>query len=111
MSEIADLIMPTGLVLLGAYVVTRLFEGYSPNSCSGPTTQTCLGPICWSTCTSTGVAGTNTPHQSTTGPQGSTSFYPIGSLNIGLPAGPGTSAVTCGPFSWLTDWQNCGFSW
>jgi hypothetical protein len=55
MSSISDVVLPVGLVLLGAYVVKRFMDNQqTPPTCSGDTSQTCLGPICWATCKQTG---------------------------------------------------------
>lgn len=62
MSEMSDLILPLGLVILGAYGIQRLFSGYTgAAACTGGIDQTCLGPVCWSTCASPGTPANPTP--------------------------------------------------
>ena len=61
MSTLTDMILPAGLVLLGAYVVSKLMGNLqAPPVCTGSVSQTCLGPVCWATCQSTG-GSTKTP--------------------------------------------------
>jgi len=111
MSQLSDIILPVGLVLLGAFAVTKLFSGQQP-TCTGDVSRTCLGPLCFASCKETGGSSGfggatqgadiyGTPYQS----------YPWGSLNLGLPATGGNAQGTCGPLDWMTDWDRCGFSW
>lgn len=117
MSSLTDMILPIGLVFLGAFAITKLFSGQQP-TCSGSVSQTCVGPLCWATCQETG-GSTGTQGNGQQEGQGADIYgtpyqsYPWGSLNIGLPAGPGNvaSPTPCDAFSWLTRWSECGFSW
>ena len=47
MSELSEMIIPAGLVLLGAWTVKKYFDTWSPDTWS-PINKTCIGPICWS---------------------------------------------------------------
>ena len=48
MSEISEIIIPAGVVLLGAWAIKKYFDTWQPDSWA-PVTKTCIGPICWST--------------------------------------------------------------
>ena len=47
MSDLSDIIIPSGVVLLGAYVVKKYFDTWQPDTWA-PVSKTCIGPICWS---------------------------------------------------------------
>lgn len=47
MSELSDMILPAGLVLLGAWTVKKYFDTWQPDNWN-PVSKTCIGPICWS---------------------------------------------------------------
>ena len=76
MSELSDLILPVGLVFLGAYVVKTGMAGYQTPVCTGPVSQSCLGPVCWTTCTSPSVGPSGQTVGPTTGPGGSVNTDP-----------------------------------
>lgn len=46
MSELSDMILPAGLVLLGAWTVKKYFDTWQPDTWQ-PVSKTCIGPICW----------------------------------------------------------------
>ena len=51
MSALSEILLALGGVVLGAYALERLFSGGGGgNTCTGTTTQTCIGPVCWFTC-------------------------------------------------------------
>jgi hypothetical protein len=48
MSEISEIIIPAGVVLLGAWAMKKYFDTWQPETWA-PKDRTCIGPICWST--------------------------------------------------------------
>ena len=48
MSDLSDVILPTGLVVIGLYAVKRMLDA-NPVDKWDPENKMCLGPICWST--------------------------------------------------------------
>jgi len=88
MSELSELILPVGLVFLGAYVVKTGMAGYQTPVCTGPVSQSCLGPICWTTCTSPAVGPGGMTVGPTTGPGGSVNTDPNVAPRDACPADP-----------------------
>jgi len=46
MSDLSDLILPSGLVILGAYAIKRYTENTGQDDFL-PYKKTCIGPLCW----------------------------------------------------------------
>jgi hypothetical protein len=84
MSEISEIIIPAGVVLLGAWGIKKYFDTWQPETWA-PKDRTCIGPICWSTY----------------GPS-SQSPYLQGGLYPTTPGQPGT--VNKNPLDILCDW-------
>ena len=96
MSELSDLILPVGLVFIGAFAVQKLFTGYSQNPvCTGGVSQTCVGPLCWSNCTSPAAGVGN----QTVGPSQQTpSGTPSGDSNLDV---SNTPCDQLSPLQWV----------
>lgn len=87
MSALSDVLLALGGIILGAVVIDKVFSGSQAN-CNGTVNQTCIGPLCWSTCTST--PATTTPYVPPSGPGTFTGT-----------TGTGTPCNDVGPLAWL----------
>jgi len=103
--NIQEMILPAGLVLLGAYIVSKFMGNLQkPPVCTGSVSQTCLGPLCWSSCQSgTTTTTQGTPNVPPTGPGTFT-----GTTNTGAPC------ASVDPLSWWTHpecWSGGAIGW
>jgi hypothetical protein len=72
MSDLSDLILPSGLVLGGLYLIKRYTEQTGQNDFD-PISKDCIGPICW---TKYGPPVTRTPGLGGGGGNGSGTVNP-----------------------------------
>lgn len=106
MSQLSEIIIPSGVVLLAAWAIKKYFDTWQPDTWV-PNNKTCIGPICWATYGSGSPAlqqiPTQQPYIPPTGPATFT-----GTTNTGSPC----SSV--GPLDWWLHpecWAGGSWGW